>query len=124
MHTKRASKSGPQAKALVAAAVLLLGSISSSAFAAGVGSDNDMFKRHFWRGQAHHGAGYPAQVHEVEAGRNPSVGTVPSFDATVVEGSLGAAIAHDAAYCAGRFKSYDPASGIYIGRSGIRKRCP
>jgi hypothetical protein len=30
----------------------------------------------------------------------------------------------DAAYCAQRFKSYDPASGTYLGYDGIRHPCP
>jgi hypothetical protein len=29
-----------------------------------------------------------------------------------------------AAYCAQRFKSYDPASGTYLGRDGQRRPCP
>jgi len=31
---------------------------------------------------------------------------------------------HAAAYCAQRFKSYDPASGTYLGRDGQRRPCP
>jgi hypothetical protein len=28
------------------------------------------------------------------------------------------------AYCAQRFKSYDPSSGTYLGRDGVRHPCP
>jgi len=28
------------------------------------------------------------------------------------------------AYCSQRFKSYDPASGTYLGYDGVRRRCP
>jgi hypothetical protein len=30
----------------------------------------------------------------------------------------------DAAYCAQRFRSYDPASGTYLGNDGVRHPCP
>jgi BA14K-like protein len=32
--------------------------------------------------------------------------------------------ADDAAYCAQRFRSYDPASGTYLGNDGLRHPCP
>jgi hypothetical protein len=35
-----------------------------------------------------------------------------------------AAGAQDAAYCAQRFRSYDPASGTYLGYDGQRHPCP
>jgi BA14K-like protein len=31
---------------------------------------------------------------------------------------------NSAAYCAQRFRSYDPASGTYLGYDGIRRACP
>jgi hypothetical protein len=30
----------------------------------------------------------------------------------------------DAAYCAQRFRSYDPGSGTYLGNDGLRHPCP
>jgi hypothetical protein len=30
----------------------------------------------------------------------------------------------DPSYCAQRYKSYDPASGTYLGRDGLRHPCP
>jgi hypothetical protein len=30
----------------------------------------------------------------------------------------------DAAYCAQRFRSYDPGSGTYLGTDGLRHPCP
>ncbi|MCC8942880.1 BA14K family protein, partial [Bradyrhizobium sp. Arg68] len=30
----------------------------------------------------------------------------------------------DASYCAQRYKSYDPASGTYLGYDGLRHPCP
>jgi hypothetical protein len=49
----------------------------------------------------------------------------------VAIGIIGGAIAADAArrnnavsYCASRFRSYDPASGTYLGNDGYRHPCP
>jgi len=39
---------------------------------------------------------------------------------TVVQGTTQA----DVAYCMNRFKSYDPASGTYLGYDGLRHPCP
>ena len=30
----------------------------------------------------------------------------------------------DAGYCARRFRSYDPATGTYLGYDGVRRACP
>ncbi len=35
-----------------------------------------------------------------------------------------AAVGNAEAYCAQRFKSYDPASGTYLGYDGLRRACP
>ena len=45
-----------------------------------------------------------------------------SFDqpAPVVEGAVGG----DASYCAQRYRSWDPASGTYLGFDGMRHPCP
>lgn len=40
---------------------------------------------------------------------------------------VGSAIAQSnnaASYCAQRYRSYDPASGTYVGYDGVRRRCP
>ena len=44
--------------------------------------------------------------------------TGPSVAVTVAPG------ADDPAYCAQRFRSYDPASGTYLGYDGMRHPCP
>jgi hypothetical protein len=36
----------------------------------------------------------------------------------------GAPVAGAVAYCMRRFKSYDPASGTYLGYDGLRHACP
>jgi hypothetical protein len=39
-------------------------------------------------------------------------------------GYVAAAPGEDVAYCAQRFRSYDPASGTYLGYDGYRHPCP
>jgi hypothetical protein len=39
-------------------------------------------------------------------------------------GYVSAAPDEDAAYCAQRYRSYDPASGTYLGYDGLRHPCP
>ena len=51
------------------------------------------------------------------------------FDAnfyTYTHGYLGnyAAASRPDQYCARRFRSYDPASGTYLSRNGVRRSCP
>jgi uncharacterized membrane protein len=38
--------------------------------------------------------------------------------------AYGTAPGSDDAYCAQRFRSYDPASGTYLGYDGLRHSCP
>lgn len=44
----------------------------------------------------------------------------PEATGTVYSGGVGG----DEAYCIRRFKSYDPASGTYLGYDGLRHSCP
>jgi hypothetical protein len=65
-------------------------------------------------------------------GRGRGRGNVgAAIGAGVAIGIIGGAIAADAArrnnavgYCASRFRSYDPASGTYLGNDGYRHPCP
>jgi len=50
-------------------------------------------------------------------GSNPWRSAVP-YPSQVVIGSP-----HDQSYCARRFRSYDPASGTFVGRDGVRHPC-
>jgi hypothetical protein len=47
----------------------------------------------------------------------PGYTGAPAYDS-------GAAPGDDDAYCAQRFRSYDPASGTYLGYDGLRHACP
>jgi hypothetical protein len=42
----------------------------------------------------------------------------------IAAGQANAAAQQNAAYCAQRFRSYDPASGTYLGTDGYRHPCP
>ena len=52
------------------------------------------------------------------------------YEVVVIGSGYGGAIAasqaaqQNAAYCAQRFRSYDPQSGTYLGRDGRRHACP
>ena len=55
----------------------------------------------------------------------------PAVGGFVAGAAIGSAVANsraqaadDDAYCSQRFKSYDPASGTYLGYDGIRHPCP
>jgi BA14K-like protein len=50
-------------------------------------------------------------------GSNPWRSAVP-YPSQVVIGSP-----HDQSYCARRFRSYDPVSGTFAGRDGVRHPC-
>jgi hypothetical protein len=60
----------------------------------------------------YYGYGYGPNYYGYDYGYTPG--------AVVVEGSGGGA----EAYCEQRFRSYDPASGTYLGYDGLRHPCP
>lgn len=122
MTNSKAIQFSPKSVILSAGVALAFLSAAVVPATAQSGSENPMFRRHFWRGQAYHGTGYPAQVHEEARAGDRGLGA--SLEGSVVEGTRGAQIARDAAYCAGRYKSYDGSSGTYLGRGGRRVACP
>ncbi|MDQ8728132.1 BA14K family protein [Bradyrhizobium sp. LHD-71] len=79
--------------------------------------------RHGWHGHRHwHGRPY---------WRDRSYGWGPAIGGLAAGAIIGGAIAsgqaqaaNEAAYCSQRFKSYDPASGTYLGYDGLRHPCP
>jgi hypothetical protein len=56
----------------------------------------------------------------IAAGSQPYYGPGPYYAPAPVYGGGG----QDDAYCLSRFKSYDPASGTYLGYDGMRHPCP
>jgi hypothetical protein len=53
-----------------------------------------------------------------------SYGYAPGGYGYAPGGYVSAAPDEDAAYCAQRYRSYDPASGTYLGYDGLRHPCP
>ena len=73
-------------------------------------------QRHHWRHRHHR--------HHHHHGWGPAIG---GLAAGAIIGSAIAssqARADTVAYCSQRFKSYDPASGTYLGYDGLRHPCP
>ena len=56
----------------------------------------------------------------------PAYAYAPDYDQGYVYGTAPgyAGAGRDDAYCSQRFRSYDPASGTYLGYDGIRHPCP
>lgn len=67
-----------------------------------------------WHHRHHHGSSAAAAGIGFAAGA--LLGSALSSQAYVPDGAV--------AYCMRRFRSYDPASGTYLGYDGYRHRCP
>lgn len=104
-----------------AAAPLTAADIGSRSSVAGDGIQNVQ-----WR-HRHHG---PHWRHGHWRHRNYGWG--PTIGGLAAGAIIGGAIANsqararadEVAYCSQRFKSYDPASGTYLGYNGMRHACP
>jgi hypothetical protein len=86
----------------LAAGALVGGAIAAGSYYGGYGYDNGYYDPGYY-GSSYYGSGY---------------GYDPGYSTYSTSGG------QDAAYCAQRFKSYDPASGTYLGYDGIRHPCP
>jgi BA14K-like protein len=70
-------------------------------------------------------SGYYGDSYAYDTGATFTTGLpLVAFDqpVPVVEGPV--AVGGDASYCAQRYRSYDPASGTYLGFDGLRHPCP
>lgn len=79
-----------------------------------------------WRGHHDHGWHGGHWGH-----RHRGYGWGPAIGGLAAGAMIGSAIANSNAavgdtvsYCMSRFKSYDPASGTYLGYDGLRRPCP
>ncbi len=93
------------------------------------------FRHHGWR---HHGGGWNHRGYRYGYGSRRSYygggyyGSGPAVLGGLAAGAIiGGAIANSQAragnqeaYCSQRYKSYDPASGTYLGYDGARHPCP
>lgn len=72
-----------------------------------------------------HGHGYGHRHHQRHYGGGAAV-----LGGLAAGAIIGGAIANSqaqsnaASYCAQRYRSYDPGSGTYLGRDGLRRPCP
>jgi hypothetical protein len=57
-------------------------------------------------------------------GYSPGYAYAPDYDEGYVAASPSYAGGSEVAYCQQRFRSYDPASGSYLGFDGLRHSCP
>lgn len=73
-------------------------------------------RRRYYRGYHHH------RHHDDDAGAF-AAGTIFGLATGAILGSA-AANNNAVAYCSQRFRSYDPASGTYLGYDGYRHPCP
>ncbi|WP_440642762.1 BA14K family protein [Bradyrhizobium sp. PUT101] len=116
--------------AVLAAAGAMLSAAASPALAAPLpignpGPDSGVQQVQYRHGYGHrygHGHGYGHRHH---------YGTGAAVLGGLAAGAIiGGAIANSqaqsnaASYCAQRFRSYDPGSGTYLGRDGLRHPCP
>ncbi len=83
--------------------------------------------RHGWHGHHGHGGWHGGPWRH----RHHGYGWGPAIGGLAAGAIIGSAIANSNAaagdavsYCMNRFKSYDPASGTYLGYDGIRHPCP
>lgn len=73
---------------------------------------------HGWHGGWRYGYGY----YDDDAGAALAAGAIVGLAAGAI--AAGAANNNAVAYCERRFRSYDPASGTYLGYDGYRHPCP
>lgn len=81
------------------------------------------WRHHEWR-HGWHGGGwrYGYGYYDDDAGAALAAGTIFGLAAGAI--AAGAANNNAVAYCERRFRSYDPASGTYLGYDGYRHPCP
>jgi hypothetical protein len=65
---------------------------------------------------------YYADTYAYDDGAYYDPGYTVAFDQPMI--GVGQPVGVDASYCAQRFRSYDPASGTYLGYDGLRHPCP
>jgi hypothetical protein len=135
-HTTIGKREKNMKRAIAASlgAALLIGSTAaagaaplSPATAAGANADRNVIDVQ-WRGHHHHHHGWHGGHWRH---RHYGYGWGPAIGGLAAGAIIGSAIANSnartndaVAYCMNRFKSYDPASGTYLGYDGIRHPCP
>lgn len=100
----------------------------SVAAAAGATAQTVQYRHGYRGGYGRYGYGHRGYGHR---GWGPGYGAGAALGGLAAGAIIGGAIANSRAqelsgdgYCAQRFKSYDPASGTYLGYDGNRHSCP
>ena len=87
------------------------------------GVQNVQWRHRHWHHGPHWGHGHWRHRHY---GWGPAIGGLAA--GAIIGGAIASsqaqARADEVAYCSQRFKSYDPASGTYLGYDGLRHPCP
>lgn len=80
------------------------------------------------RGYAPRYGYYGRPYYRRDRGNAAAAGALGLATGAIIGGAIASQQAQAAqsqhAYCAQRFRSYDPASGTYMGYDGVRRRCP
>jgi hypothetical protein len=87
---------------------------------------NEATNVQYHRGYGNRGYGYRGGYdhHHGNNGAGLAIGLAAG---AIIGGAIAASQAQanqNAAYCAQRFRSYDPRSGTYLATNGVRYRCP
>lgn len=101
--------------------------LRSPAVASGIEHVQWRGHRHGWHGHHGHWHGGPGWRHHHRGyGWGPAIGGLAAgaIIGGAIANSQAQAGANEVAYCSQRFKSYDPASGTYLGYDGMRHSCP
>lgn len=112
----------------LAAAGAMLSTAASPVLAAPLpiaspGSDSGVQQVQYRHGHGH-GHGYYGHHHRHYGGGAAVLGGLAA--GAIIGGAIASsqAQANAASYCAQRYRSYDPASGTYLGNDGFRHSCP
>jgi hypothetical protein len=77
-----------------------------------------------WRGRHWRHRGYYRHYGYYDDGGAVAAGAILGLAAGAIAANAAAGGGNAVAYCSQRFRSYDPASGTYLGYDGYRHPCP
>jgi hypothetical protein len=114
-----------RSKLLACAAVLAFGAVASLATIAPAAAQYANPAYVNGDGYSYDWGYAPDPRYSYDSGYAADPGYAPDPDSAYAPGyDYGTAPGSDPAYCVQRFRSYDPASGTYLGYDGLRHSCP
>jgi hypothetical protein len=108
-----------RAAAIVGACVMLVPNLAEAAPRHHHGGHH---YRHHWSGGNYYHGWHRYGYYDDDAGAALAAGAIFGLAAGAIAANASAGIG--VAYCEQRFRSYDPASGTYLGYDGYRHPCP